>query len=194
MQERKTKLFFIILFFSCGITFAQKVQNPSSKIILKPSSKLTKFDSSFIGQTTDDKYIEKLFECWGTLISEDNIEKDDSLAICGIAPKIEKCNVGKFKILFEKMLFRNEKGKAVFAITDELIFINKNPKIKVSLVDLQLKKDKKPTTYLVKFIDNRKPYVENFLSIWEVDFKKLKFIPIKILQKVRFHNPDYDEE
>ena len=191
MHKIKNILAFIILLFISSISFAQKEKNPVPEKITKSNNKLTEFDSSFIGKTTDDKYIDNLFDCWGTMIPEGDNEKEDSLAISGIAQKIEKCNMGKFKILFEKMLFRNVNGRAVFKITDELVFVNSNPKIKVSTVRLKLKKDKKAKTYLVKFMDYRKPYVENFLAIWEIDLKNMKFIPLKIREKIKFYTPDY---
>ncbi len=92
------------------------------------------------------------------------------------------------------MLYRTIKGQAVFEITDEIFFENYNPKITVSIVRLKLGNDNVENNYLAKFIDNRKEKVDKVLSIWSIDYKHKKFIPVKITTKIKFDNPDYTEE
>ncbi len=193
MQTISFKLLVVFIFSSTISSFGQKAteKNPLSKT-KSTNSKTIQLDSSFIGKTTEDKNIKNLFYCWGQIISEN--ENDDSLAICSLTTNIDKCIQGKFKILFEKMLYRTIKGEAVFEITDEILFENYNPNIKVSIVRIKLDSDKVEKNYLAKFFDSRKEKIDKVLSIWSIDYKNKKFIPLKSITKIKFDNPDYLEE
>jgi hypothetical protein len=153
-----------------------------------------KFNKSFIGKHTDDKYINSLFECWGSLVAENENEIEDSIAICSVSTKQEKCNIGKFKILFQRLLFRKKNGFAVFVITDELLFENYNLKINTGLVDLKTGDSKNKKTYLIRYIDSKKKTINKILFAWSIDFKKGKFKPIKLPSKIKFDNPNYFDE
>jgi|TARA_B100000787_G_C16170569_1_gene286277 hypothetical protein len=136
--------------------------------------------------------IEKLniqeYTCWGSVSNE-----IDNVYVSYISKNISECNIGKAKIILEKVIGRTEKGKVIFKRIDQINVEKRNKNIVFSKINLKMNSKTKMQEYIVKFYDERKETITKIYDIWKVDYKTLKLKKINIPTDLSFENPDWIE-
>ena len=126
--------------------------------------------------------------CWGSVSNQLN-----DIYVSYISKNIGECNIGKAKIILEKVIGRKNDGKAIFKKLDEIIVEKRNQNIAISKVYLKISPETKEQDYIVKFYDDRNEIITKIYAVWKIDYENMKFEKKNIPENMIFRNPDWME-
>ncbi|WP_271785451.1 hypothetical protein [Aquimarina algiphila] len=126
--------------------------------------------------------------CWasGSIIKE-------GFYVSYISKNRDECNIGKSKVILEKVIGHKSSGQAIFEKIDEINVEKQNEKTTFSKITLKINSKSKEQDYVIKFYDGRTETISKIYDIWKVDYESMMFKKINIPENLTFDNPDWME-